>query len=42
MQRVHIFLPLKTIAALKKAAKASGLPFAELVRRAIDAGMAKS
>jgi predicted DNA-binding protein len=41
MERTNIFLPLKMKAALRKLSKASGVPVAEIVRRAIDAMLGK-
>jgi predicted DNA-binding protein len=37
MERTNIFLPFKMKAALRRLSKSSGLPVAELVRRAVDA-----
>jgi hypothetical protein len=41
MERTNIFLPLRMKAELRKLSKASGVPIAELVRRAINSMLAK-
>jgi predicted DNA-binding protein len=41
MERTNIFLPLKMKAALRRMSKLSGVPVAELVRRAVNAMLDK-
>jgi predicted DNA binding CopG/RHH family protein len=36
MQRISLFLSKKQLAALKQLSKRTGLPYGELIRRAID------
>jgi predicted DNA-binding protein len=36
MKRLHIMLPEQLLEKLKNLSKETGLPFAEIVRRAID------
>ena len=41
MNRIHIFLPDQTAVALKKKAKKEGISVSELVRRLVQAALAK-